>query len=375
MNAFNFRAALSALVLGLAVVAGTGIVSTVPVQAAVRPAVGRPLQEAQSLAAGGNYSAAMAKVNQAESVGGLTAEENRVIGQMKSYISSKSSATGGKGKLANDYRAGRWAAVISDADSMRGQLDGNDMAAVATAYYKLGRNAECVRYINGHFGNGAGEVVLQIKRACAFAAGDDEAQTSALEELVTRTGKTEYWGQLLKAAERTRGLKDHQTLDVYRIKFRTGTIAGPEEYTLLAKLAISMGFASEALAVEQKGIDAKILSGDSINRLVALTKTQVAADQASAAARMAAANKAPNGDALIKIGEQLWGDGKYKEAIDAIQAGIKKDKTDMDNAQIRLGAAYLGAGQKDLALRTFAKVKGDPKQAMIARLWSLYARK
>ena len=375
MNLFKFRAVLSAFFVAGAVAFGTVAVSTAPAEAAVRPAVGKPLQEAQSLAASGNYSAAMAKVNQAAAVGGLTAEENHVIGQMKAYISSRSSSTSGKGKLAADYRAGHWGAVISDADAMRGQLDGNDMAAVATAYYKLGRNAECVRYIDNHFGNGASEVVLQIKRACAFNAGDDQAQTSALEELVSRTGKPEYWTQLLKAAERTRGLKDHQTLDVYRIKLRTGTIAGPEDYTLLAKLAISMGFASEAMAVEQKGIDAKILSGDSVNRLVAMTKTQIASDQASAAGRMDAANKAPNGDALIKIGEQLWGDGKYKEAIDAIQAGIKKDKTDVNNAQIRLGTAYLGAGQKDQALRAFAKVKDDPKAEMIAHLWALYARR
>jgi hypothetical protein len=37
--------------------------------------------------------------------------------------------------------------------------------------------------------------------------------------------------------------------------------------------------------------------------------------------------------------------------------------------------AYLGAGQKDSAIRAFAKVKTNPNQAMIARLWTLYARK
>jgi thioredoxin-like negative regulator of GroEL len=125
------------------------------------------------------------------------------------------------------------------------------------------------------------------------------------------------------------------------------------------------------MAVEQKGIDAKVLSGDSVNRLVAMTKGQMASE----GTMLAAANKASTGDALVKAGEDLWGQGKFKEAVDAIKAGIAKGKADMDEANLRLGMAYLGAGQKDAAQHAFAQVKTDPKQAMIARLWALYARK
>jgi hypothetical protein len=357
--------------LGMASVAAIGALCTTPAAAAVRPVVGKPLQEAQSMAAAGNYAGAMAKVHQAEGVSGLTGEESRIIAQMKAYISSKSNSGGPKGKFSNDYRSGHWAAVISDADAMRGELDATDMAAVATAYYKLNRNADCVRYIRSHFGNGASDIVLKIQMACAFEAGDDEAQTSALEQLVGRSQSPEYWGQLLKSAQRTRGLKDHQTLDIYRLKLRTGSIGTAEDYLTLSKLAIELGFPSEAMAVEQKGIDAKVLSGDSVNRLVAMTKGQMASE----GTMMAAASKAPNGDALVKAGEDLWGQGKFKEAVDAIKAGIAKGKTDMDEANLRLGMAYLGAGQKDAAQHAFAQVKADPKQAMIARLWALYARK
>jgi hypothetical protein len=192
---------------------------------------------------------------------------------------------------------------------------------------------------------------------------------------VSRTQSPEYWGQLLKSAERTPGLNDHQTLDIYRLRFRTGTMTGADQYTLLSKLAISMGFPAEAAAVEQKGVEAKLLQGDTFNRLAALTQAQVAQQQASFAQRMDAAQKAPNGDPLVKIGEELWGQGKFSDALSAIEAGIKKDKIDMNNAQIRLGMAYLGAGQKDAAVRAFGKVSGDPKWATMARIWTLYAKK
>lgn len=379
MTAHDFRAALrnrtAAFFLGLAVVAGTSLAVTLPAEAAVRAVVGKPLQEAQSMAASGNYSGAMAKVHQAEGASGLTPEENRVISQMRAYIQSKQGGGSGKAKFSNDYRSGHWGAVISDADEMHGQLDGNDMAAVATAYYKLGRNADCVRYVKGHFGNGASEIVLEILRACAFGAGDDQAQTDALQQLVARTGKPEYWNQLLNAAEHTRGLNDHQTFDIYRIKLRTGTLTVAQDYTLLAKLAIEFGLPFEAQAVVQKGVDAKLLSGDSTTRLMNLANAQAAADTAGWAAKLAAAKAAPTGDALIKLGEDLVGQGKAKDAVDLIQQGIAKGKTDMNNAQTRLGQAYIDAGQKDQAVRAFAKVKGTPNEELVAHLWTLYARK
>jgi len=379
MTAHDFRAALrnrtAAFFLGVAVVAGTSLAVTLPAEAAVRAVVGKPLQEAQSMAASGNYSGAMSKVHQAEGASGLTPEENRVISQMRAYIQSKQGGGSGKAKFSNDYRSGHWGAVISDADEMHGQLDGNDMAAVATAYYKLGRNADCVRYVKGHFGNGASEIVLEILRACAFGAGDDQAQTDALQQLVARTGKPEYWNQLLNAAEHTRGLNDHQTFDIYRIKLRTGTLTVAQDYTLLAKLAIEFGLPFEAQAVVQKGIDAKLLTGDSTTRLMNLANTQAAADTAGWAAKLAAAKAAPSGEALIKLGEDLVGQGKAKDAVDLIQQGIAKGKTDMNNAQTRLGQAYIDAGQKDQAVRAFAKVKGTPNEELVAHLWTLYARK
>jgi hypothetical protein len=249
------------------------------------------------------------------------------------------------------------------------------MQIIAQAYYLSGNKSGCVRYIRSNFGSGASESALELQMRCAYDAGDDDAQRAALEELVGRTGKPEYWRSLLKIAERAHGLADHQTLDIYRIKLLTGSMNGSDDYLLLAQLALQLGFPGEAQAVEQKGFAAKILSGDRANRLMNMTRAQVGADAAGLAKAMAAANAAKNGDALVKLGEDLWGNAKYPDAIAAIQAGIKKGPTDKANAQIRLGMAYLGAGQKEAAQHAFAQVKDDPNQAMIAHLWALYARR
>jgi hypothetical protein len=55
----------------------------------VRAPVGKPLQEAQALAAQKNYAAAMAKISEAEAVPNQTAEEIRITAELKEYISSR----------------------------------------------------------------------------------------------------------------------------------------------------------------------------------------------------------------------------------------------------------------------------------------------
>jgi hypothetical protein len=377
MTANELRAALRTKIAAFLIGAAVATVCAIsPADAGVRAAVGKPLQAAQSLAASGNYSAAMSKVREAEGVGGLSAEESRDVAQMKNYIEAKQGGSGPKAKFSNDYRSQRWSAVLSDADEMHGQLDATDMAAVATAYYKLDRNSDCVHYIKEHFGNGGGKVVLEIERACAFGAGDDATQTEALEQLVATTNDPKYWGDLLNTAQRTKGVKDHQTLDIYRLKLLTGNMSGGDkDYSLLAKLALEFGFNGEAQAVLQKGIDAKLLTGDSITRLMNMAKTQAAQGAATWNQRLAAAKAAPTGDDLVKLGEDLTGQGRAKDAIDLVQQGIAKGKGDANNAQMRLGQAYLASGQKGDATRAFGKVKGTPGEEIDARLWTLYARK
>src|SRR5476651_486238 len=117
----SVRAAVTAFALGSAAVAVTSLALTGSAEAALRSAVGKPLSEAKSLAASGNYSAALARVNAAEAVGGLTAEERGVIGQMRQAIEIKSGSgpLGSKAKFANDYNAKNYRAVIADAELLR----------------------------------------------------------------------------------------------------------------------------------------------------------------------------------------------------------------------------------------------------------------
>jgi tetratricopeptide (TPR) repeat protein len=381
MFAKMLRAVATALLLGAVTAVAGGALTVTPAQAAVRAAVGKPLQAAQAAAAAGNYSAAMARVREAEAVGGLTGEEQKIIKQMRDYISVKSggsvgvdSAVGAQAKFDADYRAGRYRDAINDADLLRryGGLTGTNMVIIAQAYYRMGAYRDCARYAADH--SGLGSDMLELQMRCAYEAHDDALMRGALEQLVASTGKPEHWARLLKFSEGAKALSDHQTLDINRLKLLTGTLKGDSDYFLLATLAIQLGFPSEAVGVIQKGFQAKILTGDRAMRLANLAKSSAAADLANLPKMVAAANKAKNGDLLVKLGEDYCGMGRYKDAVDAVQAGIAKGVSDNDNAQVRLGQALYGAGQKDAALKAFAKAKDKPNGEMIAHLWSLYVR-
>lgn len=380
MTASKLRSALTAILMGATAAGAICVAGAVTAQAAtVSAKVGPLLKEAQSLASAGNYKAASAKLDQANAVKS-TPDDAAIINQLRSYIAVKSGDTstkeGAKAKFANDYNAKNYKAVIADAEALRkvGALDAQSMQIVAQSYYLLHDYSGCMRYIKSNFRNPS-DTTLELQMRCAYEANDDDTLRSTLETLVAHSGKAEYWKNLLRLSERAKGMSDHNTLDVNRLRFLTGNINTKDEYTLLAQLSLQLGFPAEAQTVLEKGFAAKVLSDDRSQKLLDLAKRQAAASAAGEAKALADARKQPQGDELVKVGENMIGEGKAKEAIGVIQEGMKKPLKDKANAGIRLGQAYLAAGQKPAAIKAFGEVKTPEKDAMVAHLWSLAARR
>jgi hypothetical protein len=380
MTVRKLHAVVTAILLGTATAGAVTLGLAVPAQAlTVSAKVGPLLNEAKALMTSGNYSAAMAKLREAESVKS-TPDDSAAINSMKQYIGVKTGdaslggAAGAKAKFANDYNAGKFKDVIADADLLRknNALDANSQLIIGQAYYKAGDYTGCVRYTKSI---GGSDTALELQARCAYETGDDATQRQALESLVAHSGKPEYWKNLLKLSERSQGMTDHNTLDVNRIKMMTGNIVTKDDYILLAQLALQLGNAAEAQTVMEKGIAAKVLTDDRSARLLALAKSQAAANAANEAKTLATANADPQGDALVKLGEDQIGRGNAKGAIATIQAGLKKPLKDAANGQTRLGQAYLAAGQKADAEAAFNKVKAPPAAATVAHLWALVARR
>ena len=376
------RAAVAAVFLGTAAMVALVPAAPAQAQATVSAHVGALLQEAQAQAKAGNWRGAMAKVNEAEGQANKTPADTAVINQMKNFIAVSSGdasiggAAGAKAKFANDYNAGRYRDVIADADTLKkyNAFGAQEQLLVGQAYYKANDFAGCVRYTKTI---GGSDTALELMARCAYEVGDEATQRLALEQLVARGGKPEHWKLLLKLGERARGLSDHNTLDINRLRLITGSMGGKDDYISLVQFALQFKMGAEAQATMEKGVAAKVLTDDRSMRLLANAKATAAANQADRAKDLAAANAAPQGDGgagLVDIGERMIGEGKAKEAIAIIQSGMKKSLKDANNAQIRLGQAYLAAGQKNEAKAAFAKVKAPEKDAMVAHLWTLAVR-
>jgi hypothetical protein len=374
MTVRKLRAAMTAILLGTAVAAGSALVLASPAAAlTASPKVGPLLKEAVAMISAKNYKGAQAKLNEAEAAKS-TPDDTALINQIKNAIAISSADPntpgGAKAKFAQDYNAGKFKDVIADAEYLKKNnvFDAQSQLIVGQAYYKAGDYAGCVKYTKSL---GTGETALALQARCAYEVGDDVSQRAALEQLVARTGKPEYWVGLLKLGERARGLSDHNTLDINRLRLLTGAASTKDDYISLAQFALQFGFAAEAQNVMEKG--AKVLTDDRSQRLLARAKADAATQAANEAKDLAAAKAAPQGDDEIKIGERMIGEGKAKDAINVIQEGLKKPLKDANNGQIRLGQAYLAAGQKKDAQTAFSKVKAPEKDAMVAHLWFLAA--
>jgi len=380
MTVRNLRAALTAIFLGTAMAGAMTLALTAPAQAlTVSSKVGPLVNEAKAMANAGNYSGALAKLREAEAVKS-TPDDTQVINSMKQFIGVKTGdaalggAAGAKAKFANDYAAGKWREVIADADLLKknNAFDAQAQLVIAQAYFKANDFAGCVRYLKTI---PQSDTALELQARCAYEVGDEATQRQAYEALVARSGKPEYWAGLLKLGERSRGLSDHNTLDINRLRLLTGGMQTKDDYVSLAQFALQFKFAAEAQATLEKGVAAKVLSDDRSMRLLTTAKQMAAANLANESKALAAAKAAPQGDDLVGVGENMIGEGKAKDAVGVIQEGLMKPLKDANNGQIRLGQAYLAAGQKAEAKAAFAKVKAPEKDAMVAHLWSLAANR
>lgn len=388
MNSTSLRAFALTLLLATGCVSSVAVIIPTAAEAAgVRPQVGKALQAAIAEANRGNASAANAAVHQAEAVGGLTAAEEQAIAQTKNFIAAKTgnfsggggSATAAAAKFAADYNAQRYTAVTGeDVELLKkyNAFTAQDQIIVAQAYYLSGRGEQAIAYLKGlTSGAHPSEDALHLMYSAAYKVQDSASMRFALERLIANYPKPEYWGNLLQVAESATGLKDRQTLNLYRLRLRTGTMKTADDYTTAAEMALEFGWAAEAASIVQKGLDAKVLSGDRAIKLLNTAKKTDATDQPNFPKMAAAAAKARTGDDAVKLGVEMAGAGHAQDGISQIQAGIQKGVADKGDAQIQLGIAYLDAGQKDAAINAFNAVpQTDTNNAMIAHFWALYAR-
>jgi len=394
MKSMTARALAGALFLSTAFVCAGTAISVSPVYAAAitNRAVGVPLQEAQALAAAKNYTGAIAKAREAKAAGANGAEAaliDRTIaawmltakdwrGALAAY---KDLAARNIGNRQENLQAALGAALqlknTAEATAIANQLGGAGGAAIyiAQGEFSSGNYAQALRLARPLAnGNPPSQAALSIIQSSCFKLNDAACNLDTLEKLVRFYPNAERWSNLLRLGGNAKGLTDEQTLDVFRIRLLVGDIKTANDYQEMAQLALIANYPAEAKAVLDKGVAAKVVTGERAARLIKMTNDRVTAGGASQGQLKAAADADATGNADLKYGLNLLSYGKNAEAEAVIAQAQREGKLiDADAASIALGRAFLGEGKKADAVKAFNAVPRASKQAGIARVWSIYA--
>lgn len=375
--------------------------------AQIRPEVGKPLQQAGELVKAGKAREALAKVREADAVGGKSGAEQVMIERMRA---------------AAAQRAGDTNTAINALESVYPKLSGSEQAQVAEslafAYsqaknwgksaewanraQQLGAGSAQLRQLQAYLQAQSGDYSAVARNSAAAVAAAEQAgrrpdeddllrladaaqrtgnnvqYASALEKLVIHYGKKDYWNAYLARIQRKPGFADRLALDVMRLKLVHGLLNKPDEFMEMAQLALQAGYPAEGKRIVERGFATGVLGtgpeAERHKRLRDLADKQAAESAAGIAAAAAEAAKAKDGNELVKLGYAYVTMGETDKGIALIEQGIAKGGLKRpDDAKLRLGLALVQAGKKAKGVQTLRTVQGADGTADVARLWATYA--
>lgn len=378
-------------------------------QGGMRPEVGKPLQAAQEMIKAGKFREALAKVREADAVGGKTAAESTMVERMRLAAAS---GAGDADTAARAFEAVSGSVAGPDKLRMIESIAGSYYRAKEYAkaqqwyarYFKEGGTSSANRtlmiqtqYLSGDLAGASKELMAEIQGAeragavpaedrinllmnAAVKQKDVNGETFALERLVTYYPKKEYWATLMSRLQSKPTFSDRLSLDTYRLSLATGSMSTASDYSELAQLALQAGSRAEAKQVIDKGFAAGVLGvgpqaerdkrlRDLVNKRIDEAKKTEADDEKAALA-------AKEGNELMTIGLNRVFEGQKAKGLQLMQQGFAKGGLKRpEDAKLHFAIAQLNAGENAKAQAILKTVSGNDGTGDLARLWALYARR
>lgn len=191
-------------------------------------------------------------------------------------------------------------------------------------------------------------------------------------EWVKAYPSSKTWRDAIRIYQTSSQLDDAALIDTMRLARAAGALQGENDYFRYTNTLVTKGFAGEAKAVLDEGFAAKQIDKGraTFSQLYALASTRSQGDRASLTASATAAKAAADAKKAMTTAEAYYGYGDYAQAADLLRAALTKNGVDKDLANLRLGMALAGAGDK--AGATAALNSAGGAQAEIAKLWLAY---
>ncbi|BDI03155.1 hypothetical protein CATMQ487_01250 [Sphaerotilus microaerophilus] len=378
----------------------------------VRPELFPVLAGAQDLLRQQQFSAALAKLKEADVLGAKSPYEAFVTERLR--LAAASGAGDGAaaerahdaliagGRLPAADRAGLVQAVLSAYYRAQDHQRSIDWARrlrqepsatpaqqslaqqwLAQSLYLLKDYAGAAREMQAELkageaaGQAPGEERLRLLASAQAQLKDMAAYQATLERLVTLYPKKTYWADLVGRVASREGFADRLVLDALRLKAVVcGGLDETSDVMTLAEMAQQGGQSIEA----RRWIQQAYASGQFGNgpQAAAQAKLRDAVQRSAADDEAALKGKGPAvkealaqaswGQSYIAAGQTERGLAMMEEAL--AKGSLKRP----DEIRLRLGAAYAQAGQADKAVRTLQAVQGSDGSADLARLWLLHLK-
>jgi tetratricopeptide (TPR) repeat protein len=373
----------------------TGLTSVAYAADAVSAAVGKPLQEAQKLTSSGKHKEALAKLKEADAVGGKTEFEKYQIERVRA---SAAAAAGD-----NDTAARAFEAVVNSGRLSAGESP-KFTQALAGIYYRAKDYPKAITwiqralkdspgdaqmhdllvqtyYISGKFAEAAKELQasgkqsegnLQMLANIQLKQNDKAGYVATLEKLAGSYPKTSYWADLLNRVVGKPGFSSTLNLDLLRLKLQLGLLAKPNDYMEMGQLALQVANPAEALKVIDQGYKKGVLgTGADAGRHQRLKDLAVKTDADLKKARDASEAeliKNKDADGLANMGYAMVSEGKGDAGLKLMDQAIKFGTARRpEEMKLHYGQAQAIAGKKAAAVTTLKSVKGTAGEAELAR--------
>jgi hypothetical protein len=404
----KFRLAHLGLALAaLGFTAATPVIglSTAYAAEAVRPEIGKPLQEAQALMKQGKHKDALAKLREADKASGKTPNESYLIERVRAAAASSAGdydtaakafeALLASGKLSgaekSQFSEGLIGIYMRAGDlgkanaSIERQLKERDdpklRAYLMQNYYKQGNVAALESELRAAEKSGRlTEDQLGMLANIQLKKNDKAGYVQTIERLASGYPKPRYWEDLLNRVQGKSGFSGRLSVDVYRLKLANGLLKKPSEYMEMAQLVLQAKAPAEAVKIIDKGYKAGALgTGPDAarhQRLKDLAEKSLAEENKNSATNEAAFAKLKDNDALVGLGYGLVQAGQADKGLKIMESAVKAgDLKNPDEARLRLGEAYAAAGKKQQAISAFKSVGGKDGSADLARYWIMAINK
>ena len=218
------------------------------------------------------------------------------------------------------------------------------------------------------------ENLLLLMRVDYYNLGDYKNMVNVLKELVVLYPKTEYWLTMAGAYSELKNLE--KQMSIMEMLYESGDLPKGNQQLNLANLYLLHEVPYKAAVLMDKGMKQGIIDRNVRNlRLLSQAWLQSQESKKAIDPLKRAASLSKDGDLDIRLGQAYINLDQYKNAVEAIEAGLKKGGVKRrDTANVMLGLANFELKRFNSSIKAFAEANKDKRSRKTATKWLKHVR-